>query len=347
MEFTNSTDFPAESLVGSTGDREQTAMVACKITYRVASDGGLEPVEDSQMWPVLGEPALFQGVSLLPELEFRKTGIDILVFGEAVAPRGWASRQVSLRVRCGAVDKRVEVFGNRTWLRDVGGLIPSEPEPFEAMPITNDRAFGGPAILAGSEVVHPYNPEGRGYCMSKEEVEGKPLPNLERPEDLITQWDQSPGPACLYKGIGLFLDADGPGSLEGLSQSSDSLALPRALFRQAFNQAVPDLVCPNGELGRVISLSGFDADGDLLFPLPPEVAVPGEWGPTVHVSIGDLKSRFPLSISTILVLAPQRVVVVTYLAVFRYLFRAEDLRSAELRWSGATSVPSPQPEVGR
>lgn len=347
MEFTNRTDFPASSLVGSTGDWEQTAMVACKVTYRLAADGSLAPVPTEEMWPVQEEPALFQSVTLLPDLEFRKKGIDILVFGEAVAPRGWRSRHLSLRIRCGPVDKRVEVFGNRTWLKDVGGFIASEPEPFETMPITNDRAFGGSGILAGEEVIHPFNPVGRGYCMSREEVEGKPLPNLERPEELLTDWKRTPAPACLFKGNGLFLDAQGPGSFEVLSQASDPLSLPRAIFDQAFNQAVPDLVCPNGQLGSEISVSGFDSDGDLLFPLPPEGAVPGDWGPTVHASIGDLKSRFPLSVSTIVLLVPQRVVVVTYLALFRYLFRPEELRSAELRWSGATIVAAPRPPAGR
>lgn len=347
MDFTNSTDFPASSLVGSTGDREQTAMVACKVTYRLAEDGSLEPVPIEQAWPVLGEPAVFEGVTLLPELEFRKTGIDILVFGGVVAPRGWASRHLSLNIRCGPVAKTVEVFGDRIWLKDVGGFIPSEPAPFEAMPLTNDRAFGGSALFHEAETVHPTNPVGMGYCMSKEEVEGKALPNLERPEELITDWKQSPKPACMYKGIGLFLDARGPKSFEELSQSSDKMALPRTIFHQAFNQAVPDLVCPNGQLGPDIALSGFDADGDLLLPLPPEQAVPGEWGPTVHVSIGDMGSRFPLSISTIVVLARMRVVVVTYLAAFRYLFRPEELRSAELRWSGATVVPAPHPQVRR
>lgn len=347
MDFTNSTDFPADFLVGSTGDREQTAMVACKVTYRLAGDGSLEPVPTDQMWPVLGEPADFHGVTLLPEMEFRKKGIDILVFGEAVAPRGWSSRHRSLRIKCGPVDKRVEVFGDRTWLKDVGGFIPSEPAPFETMPLTNDRAFGGKAIYSGSETVHPTNPVGRGYCMSKEEVEGKPLPNLERPDDLITDWKQSPKPACLYKGIGLFLDASGPKSFEALAQNPDTMALPRVIFHQAFNLAVPDLVCPNGQLGRDITLSGFDTDGDLFFPLPSEQALPGVWGPTVHASVGDMKSRFPLSVSTIVVLAPQRVVIVSYSAAFRYLFRPEELRSAELRWSGATVVSASSPPIER
>ncbi len=347
MDFTNNTDFPASALVGSTGDREQTAMVACKVTYRMAGDGSLNPVEKDQMWPVQGEPAVFEGVTLMPELEFRKKGIDILVFGQALAPRGWASRRLSLRIRCGPVDKRVEVFGDRIWLKGLGGFIPSEPQPFEAMPLTNDRAFGGPGLLAGEEVVHPINPVGRGACWAKDDVEGKPLPNLERPDDLIADWKQTPAPACLYKPTGPLLDATGSGSFEELGSSPDSMALPRAILGQTFNQAVPELICPAGNLGRTIQLSGFHPDGDLVFPLPPEKAVPGQSGPTVFVSMGELRSRFPLSVSTMVILVPQRVVILTYLGLFRYLFRPEELRSAELRWFGSPTVPAPAPSAGR
>jgi len=341
MEFTNQTDFPAEALVGSTSDREQTAMVACKVTYRMGGDGGLEPVDPDQMWPVLTEPSTFEGVTLMPELEFRKRGIDLLVFGPAVAPRGWASRHLRAEIRCGPIHKRVEVFGDRMWKKEVGGFVVSEAEPFRTMPLTNDRAFGGTSILAGEEVVHPINPEGRGYCMSKEDADGKALPNLERPEDQVVDWKQTPAPACIFPPAGPLFEPRGAGSFEALSQSSDTLALPRATLRQAFNQAVPDMVCPRGELGRTLTLSGFDANGEVCFPLPPEVAEAGRWGPVVHAAVGDLRSRFPLAISTVIVLVAQRVMIVTYLGLFRYLFRPEESRSAQLRWEGPVQVPHP------
>jgi hypothetical protein len=318
-------------------------MVACKVTYRQADDGGLFPAEPDEMWPVITEPSDFQGVTLMPELEFRKQGIDLLVFGPAVAPRGYASRSLPVEIRCGPIHKRMQVFGDRRWVKEVGGFVASEPEPFETMPLTNDRAFGGASILAEEEVVHPLNPAGRGYCMSKEDVDGKPLPNLEQPDDLIRHWKQTPLPACIFRPLGPLFPAEGPDSFEALSQSSDSMALPRATFYQAFNQAVPDMVCPRGELGGTVYLSGFDARGSLRFPLPPERAEPGRWGPVVHVSIGNLRSCFPLSISTVVVLVPERVVVVTYLALFRYLFRPEELRAAELRWTGPDTVPFPTP----
>lgn len=346
MDFTNHTEFPAEALVGSTSDLEQTAMVACKVTYRQTEDGGLVPVSADEAWPVLTEPADFQGVTLMPELEFRKRGIDLLVFGPAVAPRGWAARHLTVEIQCGPVHKKVEVFGDRRWIKEVGGFVASEAEPFETMPLTNDRAFGGSSTLAGEEVVHAFNPDGRGYCMSKEDADGKLLPNLEHPDELIRSWKQAPPPACVFRPLGPLFDPSGPNSFESLSQSSDPMALPRATFRQAFNQAVPDMVCPRGELGDRVTLSGFDEHGRLTFPLPHERGEPGKWGPVVHASVGDLRSRFPASISTVVVLVPQRVVIVTYLALFRYLFRPEELRSCRLRWIGSAAVAPPAGRTG-
>jgi hypothetical protein len=247
-----------------------------------------------------------------------------------------------LGVECGAVHHRVAVFGDRRWQKTGGSFLMSEPVPFEAMPITNDRAFGGRCLLAGEEVAHAFNPDGRGFCLSKDDVDGKPLPNLEWPEALITQWQQTPAPACFFRPKGVLLDPGGPGSFEGLAQSPDPLALPRALATRAFNQSVPGLICPAGKLGRTLTLSGFDAGGDLVFPLPLERAVPGRWGPVAHVAIGPLRSRFPLSVSTVVALLPQRVLIVTFLALFRYLVRPEEIRRAELRWYGSRSVPAVQ-----
>lgn len=313
-------------------------MVACKVTFSLGENGTLEPVSADQQWPVFEEPMRFQGLTFMPELDYRKQGIDIVVFGEAVAPRGWAVRNLMLRVECGGVDFRVEVFGDRVWQRRLGGFGISEPAPFETMSLSNERAFGGSSLLAGEKVVHSGNQQGRGYCATKEDVEGKLLPNLERSDFLIQHWTDSPVPACLYRPVGLLLDPTGPRSFDALSKSEDPLAMTKAFSRYAFNNAVPDLVCPSGRLGQSLRLSGFDADGDLVFPVPPEQAIPGRWGPTVHVCVGDLESRFPLAVSMLVVLIPERVVIVTYLALFRYLFRPEELRSAELRWSGEPEI---------
>jgi hypothetical protein len=347
MELTNNTGLPAGFLVGSTSDDEQLGMVASKVTYRLDERGGLQPLDADQMWPVYGAPAIVNGATILPELEYRKEGVDIIIFGNAVAPNRRAIPRMSVRVECGAVNYPVEVFGDRQWKKSWGRFSISDPLLFEEMPLMNDRAFGGHAIMAGEEVLHPVNPDGRGFCMSKEEVEWKLLPNLERPDELITSWQKPVTPACMFRPKGPLMDATGPGSMAALAALPDPTALPLALTRRMFSQTVPGLVCPSGKLGRTLRLSGFDAAGDVVFPLPPERAVPSKSGPTVHVSVGALRSRFPLSISTIVALVPQRVLVVTWLGLFRYFFRPEEMRTAELRWSGDKTVPPPAAETNR
>jgi hypothetical protein len=264
-----------------------------------------------------------------------------------MAPGAKATTRMRLNVVCGPVNLDVAVVGDRRWEKALGRVYISEPLPFLTMPITNDRAFGGKGLLDGVDVVHSVNPDGRGYCGGKDDVEGKLLPNLERANALVTTWQQSPPPACFYKPKGVLLDASGPGSFQELSAAADPMALPRAMIASMFHQTVPELVCPAGKLGRTLRLSGFDAAGDVVFPLPPERAVPGQSGPTIHVSTGNVASRFPLAISTVIALVPERALVVTYLGLFRYLFRPEELRRCELRWHGAVPVPPPAPEPRR
>jgi hypothetical protein len=57
-------------------------------------------------------------------------------------------------------------------------VTPSEPEPFDVMPITYDNAFGGGQFLR--------NPVGRGYARSNDGIDGQPLPNTEEPGKRIT-----------------------------------------------------------------------------------------------------------------------------------------------------------------
>jgi hypothetical protein len=106
-----------------------------------------------------------------------------------------------------------------------------------------------------------------------------------------------------------------------------------------FNQAVPDLICPEGHLGRTLLLTGFDPDGPVRFPLPPERSEPGRRGPYVRVSVGEKRSRFPLHVVTVVAFMPQRALVVTYRGLFRYLMVPEELRAAELVFKGDSYLP--------
>ena len=84
----------------------------------------------------------------------------------------------AVRVRLGdKIDKTLRVVGDRTWKDGV----PSDPTPFDEMPMTYARAFGGPGFAR--------NPTGKGFPPSRD------LPNVEDPRALILSPRDRPEPA--------------------------------------------------------------------------------------------------------------------------------------------------------
>jgi hypothetical protein len=318
VEFTNLTGFPARMVTGSTGDTEMLYVIVCKVTY-VLDQGWLIPVSEDQAWPVFDQPFVFEGTSLGPELDFRKQGVDLLVFGNAMARHGEPTQQMKVAIKCGRMRHEMEVFGDRRWGNSDSGLVPSEPEPFLEMPLRHDRAYGGKAVLDGIEMMHSANPEGRGLYLTEEEATGSPLPNLERPDDLIRHWTDQPRPACFFKLPGI-LDAT------GIPEKDPEAAL-LAKTESAFNDAAPELIAEASDLGDTLRLIGLSGDGDIVFPMPPQT------GPTAYVSVGLLRSQFPSRVSSLVVLARDRTLIVTYRCLFRCLFRPLEKRCAELRWT--------------
>ncbi|MBI4952950.1 MAG: DUF2169 domain-containing protein, partial [Myxococcales bacterium] len=121
------------------------------------------------------------------DLALVKPRVDVAVVGHAYAPGGAATAmRVSLRVGS-ALERTVAVLGDRTWRRGVLGESPSEPASFDRIPLTWQRAFGGPG--------HPANPHGVGFRGATRD--GRALPNVERPERLLTRAGDEVPPAGL------------------------------------------------------------------------------------------------------------------------------------------------------
>ena len=72
-----------------------------------------------------------------------KPHAEVLVVGRAVAPRRAPVTQLTVRLEVMGRAKEMVVVGDRRWVRGVGGLVASAPEPFTEMPLTFARAFGG------------------------------------------------------------------------------------------------------------------------------------------------------------------------------------------------------------
>jgi hypothetical protein len=83
-------------------------------------------------------------------------------------------------------DRRVRVFGDRVWRDIVGELLPGQPDRFDTMPLSWERAYGGPG--------YDLNPAGIGFTPPR----SKPthLPNLESPERPIVHPKDRVKAAC-------------------------------------------------------------------------------------------------------------------------------------------------------
>lgn len=139
---------------------------------------------EQDMWKAVPE-ALGPGGILDPGMP--KLRGEVLAAGSACAPRDTMTRGLRTRVQVGDVDKSLAVFGDRFWLPD--GTI-SEPRPFATMPVTYDKAYGGPDF--------PQNPTGKGMTAVavSDDRSAVPLPNIEDPSRLLAAEDDRPaGPA--------------------------------------------------------------------------------------------------------------------------------------------------------
>ena len=154
-----------------------------------------------------------------------KATTDVIVDGSAHSLRGKVT-SVDTFVRVGPLFKEIRVTGDRTIDVDAqGNLRFSSPEPFESLPLTWDRAYGGRDPFAEEAlfpqkrrlftrpdprpiIAYPRNPAGTGFFvdMERSRLSGARAPNLEDPSDPVfphrllarsaLDWINRPAAAC-------------------------------------------------------------------------------------------------------------------------------------------------------
>jgi len=346
MKFRHCIAAPCSFASSSVGDSEMLATVACKLTCRIDERGVLVPVALDQAWPLLNEPSELLGVTLQPDVDFRRPDVDVLVVGPAVTPGGKPARAMKVQIECGQLKWEAAVFGDRVWIVDEQGVRASEAEEFTTMPLTPERAYGGASSFGGMALMDGMNPAGRGYVAEKAVAGGTKLPNIERVGELVRTWEDRPSPISTgrFMGGAMGFTSSGPLSVQELGKP-ERIGDMAERFMQAGLQSSPlELTCPAKKLGAELLLRGFEAGGDLRWKLPPVranyPAVIGEaWGPVAHVAVGALRSAFPLAISRIVALPSHRVLCLTYSTSFRWMFEREQAeRSCGLVWHGAWTL---------
>lgn len=270
LQLKNNTPFSASMAMLANEYGIDTLYVTVKASFDIATKWSLSteqlpPQAEDVYW---GEPSE-SSIRYPSDLHLGKLSSDIIMVGNACAPRGQQATHLDVALRVGSVAKTVRVFGDRQWQ---DGRI-TAPQPFEVMPLQYERAYGGSYLQEGEIVSSEMrNPLGCGYAgeANVQQMNGTALPNLEDPNHLIQTLKDQPPPA----GFSALAPAwrprvDYAGSYDQHWQQNRAPFLPEDFDKRFFNVAHPDLIYP-GYLqgGEPVAISRMHPDGDLQFELP-------------------------------------------------------------------------------
>ncbi|RZO56359.1 MAG: DUF2169 domain-containing protein [Sandaracinaceae bacterium] len=178
MELLKDTPLEVGWLTWSPNPGRTALTVAVKATFDLAESGEATLAEAQRF--VTGdehhEDDVERSLRWASDLAPLKPRGECWVVGGFHAPHGLPVTTSMVAFQIGPVGKRLAVAGDRVW-RATG---PSEPSEITTMPLSWERAFGGPGLAA--------NPVGRGLA-------GALVPNVEDPEALVQSSGQRPVPA--------------------------------------------------------------------------------------------------------------------------------------------------------
>lgn len=272
----NHTPFAFEALFAADEDGRPVVAPILKATFDVLDEGRLELAEE-QIAPDFvgshhGEPGS-SSYRLEPEFAFMKPATDVALVGHAHAP-GRRVTEMEVALRVGPVGRRLLVTGDRVWSKRLFGISATPPEPFEKMPLTYERAYGGwdrSRDDAERHSFHPGNPVGVGYRGRRARFEeGSRLPNIEDPGARLKSYKGKSVPA----GFGFLCPNWEPrseyaGTYDDAWSRTRMPLLPRDFDRRFFNAASPGLVAKGYLRGdEPVLVRGASREGELKFRLP-------------------------------------------------------------------------------
>lgn len=288
-ELLNETPFVLQPLFVADEDGRPLVAPILKATLDVDLHGQVSVAEEQLAVNFAGECYGKPGESSYrfePETAFMKPATDVVLVGHARPPRGRVT-ELEVTLLVGYMRKTLRVMGDR---HVVGGVGPgmSRPQPFEMMPLTWERAFGGWDRSPDDEDDHafePRNPVGTGFVGPRGRIfEGSPLPNIEDPRSPLG----AVGGRCKPAGFGFTSPNWHPraslaGTYDDEWAETRSPLLPRDFDRRFFNAASEGLVAPGYLAGTEwVQVYHATPGGRWAFQLPgvspPSFRLTTRWG---------------------------------------------------------------------
>lgn len=318
MELERETDVPACIFRAVIDPTRLAAAVIARVSYDWRGEELIERSDGDHPWEASLAPFESPQGPHPGDDHWVHEGVDTMLFGAARHPGGEARPEGEVALRVGQWERRVKVFGPRTWDKGFGKKAsPTRPQPYTEIPLSLAEAYGGSDDLDGLAVPFPDNPEGKGYAIDAKRADGKPLPAFEPADAPLTNWDQ-PIPVV---GFG-FCPLAHRGRLER-GMEFDEEGVMKALHPAFFNHGFPEMIAPAAAPGDEVVVEGVSAEGPRRFRLPDSRL-------RVALTFGEKQSEHALRIDQIGLEPDEDRVFITWRYHFRYTMRPLEKRRCVL-----------------
>lgn len=269
LQLENRTQFKAAIAVLPDRSGIDTLYVIVKATVTLRPTLSLSEV---QVPPVMadeyyGDPAT-SSLRLASEMHIGKSGTDVLLLGSAWAPDQRPITHMLVSMSVAGRKKTIQVTGDRVW-RDGR---PSNPQPFETMPLVWERAFGGWHRRGEQVFAEERNPVGCGFAGGRtaSEMQGQPVPNLEDSAAPLQELGQTPIPACFAPIAPSWLPRRAhAGTYDDKWQRGRAPYLPDDFDPRFFQCAAAEFALERYlQGGEPIQIDGVTRDGPIAFTVP-------------------------------------------------------------------------------
>jgi hypothetical protein len=275
-QFDNATPYACDYFFARDEDGRWLVVVLVQASFEIASADSLvlareqtAPEIAGKLW---GDDPAVASYRIEPAFAFAKVATDVVLLGHAQARRPTPELEVTFRV--GTVGKSLKVFGDRTWVRSANTIYATRPTPFERVPLSYERAYGGWDRSHADPARHACdmrNPVGTGFRLPDAPFEeGVRLPNVEDAYEPLLRYGQQGTPA----GVGFTSPHWQPraalaGTFDATWSAERAPCLPKNFDRKFFSGASEGLIAPSYLAGNeLVAVENASPLGRLGFRLP-------------------------------------------------------------------------------